>query len=282
MITVITPTYNRAELVQATIKSVLAQSYTDWELVLVDDGSTDNTEEAIQLFLSDKRISYHKKHNSGQADSLNYGVARAKGEFIVFLDSDDEAYPNWLETVVKEITPELGVLSVGAIRKFSDGSTIEEGMNVFHLFGESIKLKFTCGSFFIRKEVFDAVGGYDISLNSNIQTDLGYRILAHLRKVNLHYKVVPGYLMQINVHLGERIRTNWNRRREGGMKFLKKHYDFLYQYDKKEISNIYAAIAFSSHKLKLKKEAVGLLLKAIQHNPFRFINYLRVVRYAIS
>ena len=117
MISIITPTYNRALLVQTTIKSILAQTFTDWELIIVDDGSTDNTEEAIQHFLTDPRISYVKKSNSGQAASLNVGVSHAKGEFITFLDSDDEAYPEWLSTVTREMKSDTGIACSCAIRK---------------------------------------------------------------------------------------------------------------------------------------------------------------------
>jgi glycosyltransferase involved in cell wall biosynthesis len=282
MITVITPTYNRAELVQRTIRSVQDQTFKDWQYIIVDDGSTDYTEDAIQPYLEDKRITYVKKQNSGQADSLNVGASYAKGEFIVFLDSDDEAFPEWLKIVSENLKSDTGILSVGAIRKFFDGTEILEGMNIFHLFGKAWHLKFTCGSLFIRRSIFEAVKGYDTSLNSNIQTDLGYRLLTYMRTTEYNPVVVDDYLVQINVHMGERIRTNWNRRREGGMRFLQKHYDFLSQNDKKEISNIYAAIAFSCYKLKRRKESVGLLMKAIKHNPMRGINYLRVVRYAIS
>ena len=72
--TIITPTYNREDLLQTTINTVLAQTFTDWELIIVDDGSTDKTEAVVKnLFLHDPRITYIKKANTGQADSLNVG-----------------------------------------------------------------------------------------------------------------------------------------------------------------------------------------------------------------
>ena len=72
MISIITPTYNRAVLVQTTIKSIQAQTFTDWELIIVDDGSTDNTEEAIQPFLQDPRISYVKKAIPDRRQALTW------------------------------------------------------------------------------------------------------------------------------------------------------------------------------------------------------------------
>lgn len=280
MITIITPTYNRAVLVQTTIRSILDQTYQDWELIIVDDGSTDDTEQAIQPFLADGRIKYIKKKNSGQADSLNAGAVHAQGDFITFLDSDDEAYPNWLETVHNNIREDTGILCVGARRKYPDGSLIQEGMNEFRFFGKTIYLKFTCGSLFIRRHIFSDIRGYDASLRSNIQTDLGYRLLAWLHHSTFKAVVVNEYLVQINVHDGERIRTNWKRRREGGIQFIQKHYGFIYENDRKEIANIYSTIAYSSYKLHQRNESVKYLFKAIRHNPVRWVNYMRVFKYA--
>ena len=280
MITIITPTYNREVLVQNTIRSILNQTYGNWELIIVDDGSTDNTEQAIQPYLVDNRIKYFKKPNSGQADSLNKGSLQATGDYITFLDSDDEAYPGWLQTVHDHIQQDTGILCAGAVRKFPDGSMVQEGMNEFHFFGETFHLKFTCGSLFIKRSVFEDIGGYDASLRSNIQTDLGYRLLAYLKNTALKAVVINEYLVQINIHEGERIRTNWKRIREGGIQFINKHYSFMYENDRKEIANVYSTIAFSSYKLRKRSESLRYMMKAIRHNPVRWVNYMRVVKYA--
>jgi glycosyltransferase involved in cell wall biosynthesis len=249
----------------------------------VDDGSTDDTEQVVrEKYLSDSRIRYIKKQNSGQAPSLNVGASYAKGDYIVFLDSDDEAYPNWLEVVSASLKENTGILCVGAIRKFPDGTMIEEGMNHFRLFGKVWKLKFTCGSLFIKRSVFEGIGGYDAELKANIQTDLGYRILTYLRGTNLDTVVLNNqYLMQINAHDGERIRNNWRKRRDGSIQFINKHYRFIYENDRKEISNIYSSIAFSAYKLKERSASVKYLIKAIKHNPLHFVNYMRIVKYGL-
>ncbi|TKK65030.1 glycosyltransferase family 2 protein [Ilyomonas limi] len=281
MISVITPTYNRADLVQQTIKSIQAQTFTDWEMIIVDDGSTDNTQQAIQPYLADKRISYIKKNNTGQPDSLNVGVSHAKCEFIVFLDSDDEAYTHWLQTVAPYLKEDVAIACAGAIRKLLDGTKIEEGLSDYKLYGKTYRLKFTCGSLFIRRTIFNAIGGYDATMRSAIQTDLGYRLIDYIRK--RHYKTVAveQNLVQINIHAGERIRTNWSRRREGSIQFLNKHFAFIQQNDKREIASLCSTIAFSSYKLKRKKEALRYLLMAIKYHPQRGVNYLRVVKYTL-
>ena len=279
-ITIVTPTYNREDLLQITIHSIIKQTFKDWELIIVDDGSTDNTEQAVQKYLKDPRIKYVKKQNSGQAHSLNVGASYAKGEFITFLDSDDEAYENWLEVVNANIKENTPVVCVGAIRKLINGSKIFEGLGSLRVSGKVVRFKFTCGSLFIKTSIFRALGGYDAELKSNIQTDLGYRLVAYLEERGSKIVAIDEYLVQINIHAGPRIRTNWEKRRIGGMQFLKKHYEFISQNNPTEISNIYAVIAFSNYKLRKRRESVRYLLKAIKVRPYTPINYLRVFKYA--
>jgi glycosyltransferase involved in cell wall biosynthesis len=280
MFTIITPTYNREDLVQITIRSILAQTFQDWELIIVDDGSTDNTEKVLQPYLSDKRIRYIKKANSGQAQSLNLGIQYVNGDFITFLDSDDEAYPNWLSTVRANIQADTGAVCVAAIRKLADGTMLDEHLKEYKLFGETMLLKFTCGSLFVRKDALKAIGCYDAELRSNIQTDLGYRLISYLRDVRLKVVTLNDHLVQINIHNGERVRTNWRKMRDGGVQFLNKHYQFIYNNNRKEIADICSTIAFSNYKLLNRSQSVRYLLKAIRHNPKRVINYFRIFKYA--
>ncbi len=103
LISVIIPTYNRANVLSRAINSVLAQTYTNFELIIVDDGSIDHTKKVVEKFI-DQRISYFKLDcNSGQNTALNRGINIAKGEYISFLDSDDEWLPTFLEKLKKII-----------------------------------------------------------------------------------------------------------------------------------------------------------------------------------
>ncbi len=97
LVSIIMPNYNGAEYLEKTIKSVLAQTYTNWELLFVDDCSTDNSLEIVKAF-QDERIHILKnKNNSGAALSRNYALREAKGKWIAFLDSDDLWVPEKLE-----------------------------------------------------------------------------------------------------------------------------------------------------------------------------------------
>lgn len=98
LVSIIMPSYNTAQYIEKTIKSVLDQTYTNWELLIVDDCSTDNTDEVVKNYLTDKRINYLKnEQNSGAAVSRNRALREAKGQWIAFLDSDDLWMPEKLE-----------------------------------------------------------------------------------------------------------------------------------------------------------------------------------------
>ena len=102
LVSIIMPSYNTAPFIAKSIQSVLAQSYKEWELIIVDDNSTDNTDEVVSSFLYDKRIKYIKNaNNCGAAISRNRALRVAQGKWIAFLDSDDLWLPDKLSMQVK-------------------------------------------------------------------------------------------------------------------------------------------------------------------------------------
>lgn len=100
---IILPTYNRANHLDKAIGSVLNQLFGNFELIIVDDGSTDNTREVVERW-SDERIRYFFKENEERSIARNFGISRARGRYVNFLDSDDFFYPHHLETASKKLT----------------------------------------------------------------------------------------------------------------------------------------------------------------------------------
>ena len=96
---IVIPTYNRADLIGRTLATVQAQEFTAWEVLIVDDGSKDNTAEVVQPFLADSRLQYRPKESGERGVARNYGLERARGEYVIFLDSDDLFHPNHLATL---------------------------------------------------------------------------------------------------------------------------------------------------------------------------------------
>lgn len=123
MFSVIMPLYNKQHTVVDSIRSVLSQSMCDFELIVIDDGSTDKSVERAQG-ISDSRISVLRKKNGGVSSARNYGIERAKGEYICFLDADDLWYPNHLAALQELISaiPDAGLYATSFRREDTDGS----------------------------------------------------------------------------------------------------------------------------------------------------------------
>lgn len=102
---IIIPTYNRAAFLPKAIESVLAQTYPNWELIVVDDGSTDNTKGVVAQY-SDSRIRYVYQENAERSAARNNGIANASGEYVCFMDSDNYMLPDRLEKLSSYITKE--------------------------------------------------------------------------------------------------------------------------------------------------------------------------------
>ena len=112
IVSIIIPTYNRANCIRETITSVLNQTYQNFEIIIIDDGSIDNTKEIIQAFL-DERIKYiFQEHNGLPASARNKGLKLAKGEYIAFLDSDDLWFPQKLKIQINFLKENPSILLV--------------------------------------------------------------------------------------------------------------------------------------------------------------------------
>lgn len=103
MISVVIPLYNKEQSIASTINSVLAQTYKDFEIVVVDDGSTDKSTDVVRAIVDD-RIVFISQDNQGVSAARNTGIIAAKGEYVAFLDGDDLWHPEYLETLVRLIS----------------------------------------------------------------------------------------------------------------------------------------------------------------------------------
>ncbi len=183
-VSIIIPTYNRSELIQKAIKSILDQTYQHFEIIVVDDASTDNTEDVINGY-DNPKIRYVKlKENKGQCFARNRGIEQSKGDFIAFLDSDDEWLPNKLKEQIEVF--EKGSEKLGAVYgnvyeynmvtktkelytyKFYRGDIYEHIINGF--------CPPTPSLFLVKKEAILKVGMFDESLLTFVDFDLWLRI----------------------------------------------------------------------------------------------------------
>ena len=103
-VSVILPCYNGAQWIGQAIESVLAQTYKDFELLVIDDGSTDNSREIVSSYLHDRRVHYIYQENRGFSGAINRGIKESKGDFIGFIGQDDLWLPHKLELQTKYLS----------------------------------------------------------------------------------------------------------------------------------------------------------------------------------
>jgi glycosyltransferase involved in cell wall biosynthesis len=100
---IIVPAYNRANTISRTLDSLYAQTSTDFEVIVVDDGSTDNTREIVSVYVQQKGLNYFYQPNSGVSAARNCGATHATGEYLLFLDSDDTVTSTWIKNYEEKI-----------------------------------------------------------------------------------------------------------------------------------------------------------------------------------
>ena len=168
---VIIPVYNEEKEISRSIRSILNQSFNDWELIVVDDGSIDETKKVVDSYLKDERIKYLIQENKGVAAARNYGARKAEGILLIFLDSDDELKPDSLKEYNSMYDSETALLSSGYL---INGKPKTPNYNK-----KISKFKFSvaAGSFCIKKELFFSISGYDENLKQSENWEMIARAL---------------------------------------------------------------------------------------------------------
>ena len=211
LVSVLMVNYNRGTTIGESIKSVLAQTYTDLELIIVDDGSTDETLNVIQKYMNDKRIKYIYKENGGQSSARNVGLKNALGKYIMFLDDDDELCDTALERALEKIKKSkcpwiycnqyLSVREEGNIivdRGEGKKGNIYEYLLLGHFLG--------MGEIF-SKEIFEKVGYFDEKLK--IYEDKEVRL--RLAKEGYEVDYIEGYIYKYYENLNSVSNANKNK-----------------------------------------------------------------------
>jgi len=177
-VSIIIPTYNRADLLPRAVQSVINQTYKDWELLIVDDGSADNTKEVVEKFAKkDPRIKYFYKENGGQGSARNLGIKNARGEWILPLDSDDALLPDGVEKLLSATQKQSADIVWGKTWRVA-----EEGRKILGIGGA------TPSSVLLRRKIFLDYGFYDEDRNLIAGEDVDhlYRLQPILENGSIH------------------------------------------------------------------------------------------------
>jgi glycosyltransferase involved in cell wall biosynthesis len=181
LVSVVIPSYNCARYLPEAIESVLGQSLSDLEVIVVDDGSTDDTKQVVSRYLSDGRLQYVFQENRGAPSAArNRGAALAQGEFIASLDSDDLLAPTALEEEVAALKASNASWCITDIVKFWEGhqEVRQTQFPVGDLAREIFRDDFVRVAMFFRKDALVRVGMWDESLRRD-DWDLNIRLLAN-------------------------------------------------------------------------------------------------------
>ena len=161
MVSIIIPCYNQAQYLSEALDSVITQTHKDWECIVVNDGSPDNTEEiAMQYCEKDKRIKYFAKLNGGHSAARNFGIRHSKGEYILPLDGDDKISEIFLEKAVEVLHYNRDVKVVSCqVQLF--GYTNEKWVQSPYDFKSLLLVNSLCITCLFRREDYDQTMGYD-------------------------------------------------------------------------------------------------------------------------
>jgi glycosyltransferase involved in cell wall biosynthesis len=185
-VSVVIPAYNYGHYIGSSVRSVLAQDYPELEVIVVDDGSTDDTAQVVAS-LNDPRVRYVWQQNAGLSAARNTGVAAAKYDLIGFLDADDLWLPRFLRSVVKVFADRgdsFGLVATSTNRMDEHGTPLPSPRDPLAAGGELTVKEFCLrnrpysSSIVVRRSVFDTVGGFDRSLRSSEDRDMWIRATA--------------------------------------------------------------------------------------------------------
>ena len=232
MVSVIIPAYNAARCIGRAIESVLGQSYSAYEIIVIDDGSKDNTAEVVRQY--GDQVHYIHQENAGVAVARNTGIAAAKGDWIAFLDADDEWLPDKLRQQIALLARNPNLRWCGANRFQSDGkrkAAVGDKNTIAGVLGErdyfanyitaaaNGKCHVITSSMIIRKDIFDELGGFDPDrplMDEDLDMWLG--IAQHYPEMG--YIAEPLSINHLDVVNLELAKIRWERKKGGNLRTL--------------------------------------------------------------
>jgi glycosyltransferase involved in cell wall biosynthesis len=220
LVSVVVASFNMARYLPATLRSALGQTYSNVEVIVVDDGSTDDTPAVMESFLKDPRVRYVPQRNGGQASAKNRGIRESRGEFVAFLDSDDLWAPDKLALQIPLFlrSGSVGVVYARYVEIDAEGNEGQVNNNVFHrglVSGPLLVFNFIgFSTSVVRRECFETLGVFRDDLGMGIDYDLWLRF-----SPRYEFDYVDRPLMYYRVWAGQ-MSNNCQRRYQNGMRIM--------------------------------------------------------------
>lgn len=273
LVSVIIPSYNYGQFVGQAVDSALSQTYSPIEIIVVDDGSQDDTRERLASY--GDRIRYVHQQNQGLSAARNTGIREARGEYLAFLDSDDAFHPRKVELQMKYVQQhqEVNLLATEMFSeepiRWSDVQSAEPPVTLISLEAIAIKPRFAPSSVIVRKKCFETVGDFDTTLRSVEDREMWLRIATRYQMARIDlpltwYRFTPGSMS-----------SNPERMEHYELLVLNRAFAFPQLRDNKRarrlaLSHCYRSSAYTFYSAGRYREALHRLWLSIRHWPFGY------------
>lgn len=276
---IITPTYNRPELLKRAVQSVIDQSFPYYEHIIIDDGSVSDIFNLIREF-SDPRIIFLKQDlNNGSSFSYNTGIKKSRGKYLLFLDDDDEYMPQFLERVYKSFSESVSYIDylwTGVI-KVKDTDSGEEELarliwpSEFKNKEDGLAAATSIGNGYgvcVRREYVDQIGLYDESFIVGSDTDFMFRLAT---KGN--FRTIPEILVKIHQHNAFQLTKYYGAERIATKEIIfERYHDLLKKYPKVHSVHL-KGFANDCYIYGEKKKGKKAIISSIKLCPFTLTGY---------
>ena len=279
-VSVIMPTYNRAEFLRSAIESVLKQTFKDLEIIVSDDKSTDHTRELVKSF-KDRRIKYMLNNSKrGPSATRNTAILASEGEYIAFLDDDDEWLPDKLQRQVEVLDKSpsnvCGVYSNRFFIEKKTGKIISvipktEEVKGNLLYQLAIKSPIHTSTVVIRKLCLDEIGLFDETISYMEDRDMWIRL-----SMNWEFEYISSPLIKAHVHDHGNLSQNLEGQ-TAGREILLERYRHLFKKNKESWGKLYVILGAQYCQLKKMKKGRKNIIKGIKIYPLNTIAYLHLL-----
>lgn len=267
---IIIPCYNRAGIIERPLKSLSIQTFQDFEIIIIDDGSTDNSKEIIAPYLTNSQVNYYYQDNEGVCSARNFGAKKAKGEYLIFLDSDDEVEKNWLNDffMLKDEHFDMLFCSVQFVNQ-KGKITIIDCMQPSPK--NNSKGIYYAGSWAMKTTVFFEIGMYDEKMKYSENTDIRLKLIQ--KGFSMGFIKNPNFIYYQNLIGGSKNELNKILSNEY---LIEKHKQFFIQRPHL-FQTFLQLIAISCFKLEQYSKARKIIIKAWKVNPINVKIFIRLL-----
>jgi glycosyltransferase involved in cell wall biosynthesis len=252
-VSVVIPTYNCGQYIPQAIESLLNQTYKDWEIIVVDDGSTDKTREIIRPYINDGTIQYIYQENKGLPGARNAGIQKAGGDFIVVLDADDELDRRMISMCLERVEMEntdwcvIDILRIENTKWGVEQKVYRSKIPKDNLEEGILRDDFIRRAPFFRKKSLLEIGLYDEDMIIREDWDINIRMILGGKP----FSYIPEPLYIYKIRTNSLIKSKYKKKYDYTFKLLKKHHKARADKGDREVARIYAQNLWRLGKLYL-------------------------------